>query len=626
MNYLSNKKINLNIIFLTLINKKYKKENFDDLQLNINKIYFNREIEIKTKQSFIEIINSNSYLNIVLIGKFETILKLSYFFNNLSNKNKKYIFIILEKYHEKGLIKEKLEKNNSNFNLLELSINNRDDYNKLNTFNFEDIILLFSSDLEEILNFIESIKFPSCNIFITPELFQILDKIKPFYDEIISLINKKKINIETAKKFGKRWIINILKNHKYYLTYPNVAILKNIGDKIPCLIIGAGNSLYKNIELIKKLKDKFIIISVDTAFRVLVKYKIYPDFVVSFDAQSINNSYILSIQNKISKDKLPICIVPPTINPIFLKKYKGVIIFTSIFFHPIPIFDKFKNKKCIELSSGGTVTSAAYDLAKLFNSPIKYLIGLDLAYTDNLLHSKNCLYEDIFYYFDNYKKTYIDIISKIMLKNSPFKFKNLKGEIVRTDVKFEMFSYWFSNYIDNKTYFLTNDVLFNEKFIYKNPENIIKYKFDRFSLQRKRHIKNLIKKIKIEYENIKKDKSTKVQLFDKEAYSNYIKKLKEELNQLKTLIENIIYLYQKIFEYKKNDLSIDSILLQLNFLEDKISNYQEGFKIINLTIQKEILDIEFCKFFDSEKFLYNSLNFYKNIYKSLDKILYILEN
>lgn len=595
-----------------------------------NKLESFRETLIKQKlilnknlvnEFFFNINNSNSFLNIIFIGTLENLIKIIE--NQIllkRNENKKFIFILFEKLESFENLIKKIEFINDSIKINYFIINEKNLSNYNEYFYDSDVILLYSNYLYQVINFLDNIKFPSCNIFIFQDLYQNINIIKPFYDEILALINKKKINLETAKKFGKKWIFNILKNRIHYLKNPNISVLKNIGKNLPSIIIGAGNSLYKNLDLIKKIKNYFIIIAVDTAFRVLVKGGIIPDFIVSFDAQSINNSYVLSIQEKIPEENLPICIVPPTINPIFIKKYKGVIIFSSIFFHPVPLFDLFKNEKCFELSSGGTVTSAAYDLANFIDSSTKYIIGLDLCYNDNLLHSKNCLYEDIFYYIQNYHKTYIDIITKTMLKNHTFISNNLKGEKIRTDVKFEMFCYWFANYIDKNTFFLTEEVLYNDKFKFKSYLEFLSEDNLLNSLKIKKSI--FLKKI----QKIKRDSLKYESNYNKIKFDEYMKNLIKDFNEIKVLTNNIIYLYERIFYNKKNNLNIDSILLQLNFLEEKIKEYSEGFNILNLTIQKEILDIEFLKFENNEEFLKSSINFYKNIYKNLDKILYILEN
>jgi|GEM_PF-5890479 hypothetical protein len=599
------------------------------------------------KINFLKIFNSEAYTNIIFTKNTEFIFNFIIFaINKKIISDKKIIFLFFKNIENFNLIKEEfspyIEKikdfnKNLSFNYEIINIENDDNLKNINIYesydtnNFSNFIIIFSKNFEGLKLFIESIKFPSIDIFYSNEMIKNINLFKPLYDEIYNIINKNKINLETAKKFGAKWILNILKNREYYLKYNNISIIKNCSNNIPSIIIGAGNSLFKNIDNIKKLKDYFIIISVDTSFRVLFKNGIIPDFIISYDAQSINNSYILSIQDKIDKENLPVLIVPPTINNILIKKYNGPIIFSSLFFFPIKIFNEFKNEKIYELSSGGTVTSAAYDLANFIGSEYKFIAGLDLCYSDNLLHSKGSLYEDIFYLKQNYTNTSLSFISKIMLKSFPFFSLNLNNKKVRTDVKFEMFTFWFSNYIDDKTYFITSDTLLNEKFKYIETNKIFKNEInnlffdDKLKEKKTIFIKNLsnLKKqfFLLKYENIKKLKN-----IDLINYENYINNLKKDLNELKTILENIVIINNKIIQYRSENLKIDSLLIQLDFLENKLKDYSEGFNLLNLALQKEILEIEFFKFSDEENYIYKSLNFFNKLLKVTNKILYILSN
>lgn len=74
------------------------------------------------------------------------------------------------------------------------------------------------------------------------------------------------------------WNLPILKN------FPGILKFKGIFKNYPVVIVGAGPSLKKNMHLLKKHRDKMIIISLDAALPVLVKkLGIYPDLVVMGD-------------------------------------------------------------------------------------------------------------------------------------------------------------------------------------------------------------------------------------------------------------------------------------------------------------------------------------------------------
>jgi len=74
------------------------------------------------------------------------------------------------------------------------------------------------------------------------------------------------------------WNFPILKN------YPGILGFEGAFKNIPAVIVGAGPSLEKNMNLLKEYKDKMLILSCDAALPILVKkLDIYPHFVVMGD-------------------------------------------------------------------------------------------------------------------------------------------------------------------------------------------------------------------------------------------------------------------------------------------------------------------------------------------------------
>jgi hypothetical protein len=55
--------------------------------------------------------------------------------------------------------------------------------------------------------------------------------------------------------------------------------LKDYYKGKPAVIISAGPSLNKNIDLVEKNRDKFVVFCVSTALKAAVKHNIIPDFV-----------------------------------------------------------------------------------------------------------------------------------------------------------------------------------------------------------------------------------------------------------------------------------------------------------------------------------------------------------
>ena len=112
-----------------------------------------------------------------------------------------------------------------------------------------------------------------------------------FMDGVVERIRNETVNKSTSITFER-----LIPQHTLY-HMRNVIYHKNIGQlyfalqnynlsNIPCIIVGAGPSLDKNINLLKQAQGKSFIIVVDAALRTALKAGIQPDLVCTVDAKS----------------------------------------------------------------------------------------------------------------------------------------------------------------------------------------------------------------------------------------------------------------------------------------------------------------------------------------------------
>ncbi len=81
-------------------------------------------------------------------------------------------------------------------------------------------------------------------------------------------------------------ITNILKNYPKMKDSMLLSRLQRVWDpRIPCIIVGAGPSLNKNIDLLKEVGNKACIICLDTAYKALKERGIRPHIVCTVDAK-----------------------------------------------------------------------------------------------------------------------------------------------------------------------------------------------------------------------------------------------------------------------------------------------------------------------------------------------------
>lgn len=237
-------------------------------------------------------------------------------------------------------------------------------------------------------------------------------------NEIQSSLNLITQDYSVQSHFGKIWQKNIIEN-LFCLSKLKKTEYINADTKKIALVIAAGPSLDKNIEIIKKTPEKFYIISTDTAYEILANYKICPDIVVSIDGQNISTNHFL---NKIDYLKTNF-IFDLCANSCIAKKISKHS--DKIFFfsngHPFSEYAKHFSNSIKSLFTGtGTVTIAALDIALKLNFKQIFILGADFAYINHKPYAKGTYLDRIFskdsVYINSVEKNFIKLMFRTELK------------------------------------------------------------------------------------------------------------------------------------------------------------------------------------------------------------------
>ncbi|MFZ5353320.1 MAG: motility associated factor glycosyltransferase family protein, partial [Bacillota bacterium] len=104
-----------------------------------------------------------------------------------------------------------------------------------------------------------------------------------FKQEFIKYTKLYQINLHTSVLFKKEWFLNFCENAKVFSESVTFDNYKDVFKDIPAIIVSAGPSLNKNIELLKNIKDKAIIISCGSAINILESRGIVPHVMAGID-------------------------------------------------------------------------------------------------------------------------------------------------------------------------------------------------------------------------------------------------------------------------------------------------------------------------------------------------------
>ncbi len=306
-------------------------------------------------------------------------------------------------------------------------------------FSHKNLNLILGAYPSQVLDFLESEHLNTAPAFkqqavIEAESFWFLE----FEDLKKRRKQKNELNKNTLKKFGDLWLKNFFKNLNSVSKLEGIIRLKNIYKDFPAIVIAAGPSLNKQLSLIKKYTEKFIIIASDTSVRACLKNGIIPDFILLMDAQYWNYLHIADLDISSS-----VLITESSVYPaVFRKKAKAVFLCTSVFPLAGYIEDKVDNKG--KIVTGGSVATAAWDFARFLGINQIIMAGLDLAFSDFKTHFWGSRFEEDSVITSTRIIPAETVSHRVLYSAYPEIKDGYQGKVL-TDKRLQMYAWWFES-------------------------------------------------------------------------------------------------------------------------------------------------------------------------------------
>ncbi|EAL8354717.1 DUF115 domain-containing protein, partial [Campylobacter coli] len=209
-----------------------------------------------------------------------------------------------------------------------------------------------------------------------------IDKIAKINDIIYDNINLVIRNLDPSSMIALTCYDNFIQNIPIMLK--NIPFQKIIQERKnqfeSCIVVCAGPSLEKQIPLLKKYQENFVIFCADGAFPLLYKNDIIPDYVLNLDLEE----YPLEFFKDIEKDKLKstLFILAQSTHPNVVELLKDKKLSLSIVLNEdLP----YKNLNILNfgyLELGTHVGHMCYTLALALGFKNIIIIGQDLAYNE----------------------------------------------------------------------------------------------------------------------------------------------------------------------------------------------------------------------------------------------------
>lgn len=232
----------------------------------------------------------------------------------------------------------------------------------------------------------------------SPQLLSIPSQRKFNPDKFDELVSKLKTTVGAFSLDLKYTQANFYPALKMLFTnIPNLfkeiplARLKDAYKGKTAIVVSAGPTLDRNIEVLKKYRDNYILFVVGTAAKTLAQHGIKPDFLViieTYNSAKQLEGLDLEDVNFITE---------PYANPE-LRNFKFKQIYSHISANtPINHFwSEICSEEIEEYWSKGTVSYTALNSARILGCSKIILVGQDLAYIDGQCYSKDSAYKDLY--------------------------------------------------------------------------------------------------------------------------------------------------------------------------------------------------------------------------------------
>lgn len=225
--------------------------------------------------------------------------------------------------------------------------------------------------------------------FILPnyeELF--LEPVYKFVKSLDKIVKEYRITVNTLIEFSPVRVENIFNNMNAIRVGYKAGQLQDILPlDVPAIVVSAGPSLNKNIQELKRAKNKAFIIAVDTAMKPLLNAGIVPDMFAIVDG--LKPLHLVEVEES---RQIPLVTTDDAAKAI-LEYHQGKKFFYDQGRRYINHIYEMNHKSFEGLIVGGSVATLAISLVCHVGFKTVILVGQDLAYTNNRTHADGTFHE-----------------------------------------------------------------------------------------------------------------------------------------------------------------------------------------------------------------------------------------
>ncbi len=219
------------------------------------------------------------------------------------------------------------------------------------------------------------------------------DRSALFTSTLKDFVSSAKVTLTTTLMRTVDTVRNLMLNLDHYAGGEGISELRNAAQGYPAVVVSAGPSLHKNMHQLAQpgVRDRCVIIAVQTTLKPLLKAGIKPHFVTALDYHEISKRFYEGLTPEQVQDIT--LVAEPKANPVILDSFPGPIRCCANSYLDMVLGPM--RRPMGELPAGATVAHLAMYLARYLGCDPIAMIGQDLGFPDGLYYAPGAAIHDV---------------------------------------------------------------------------------------------------------------------------------------------------------------------------------------------------------------------------------------
>lgn len=252
---------------------------------------------------------------------------------------------------------------------------------------------------------------------------------------------RRDVNRATLKRFGRRWVVNLVANLDVIARARRVSELESLFRGIPVVVLAGGPSLDAILPVLDRIAERCVIVAVDTSLVAALRSGIDPDYTIIVDPQYWNSRHLDQC-----RDSNTILVSESSTHPRVFKLLGTRTYMCSSLF-PLGQYLEQNLGSFGSLGAGGSVSTTAWDFARHIGAGDIYCAGLDLGFPGRNTHFRGSFFEERSLAWSHRMHPTESMAWRYLNSGTPFYARDFSGDRVMTDERMRVYHWWFENQI-----------------------------------------------------------------------------------------------------------------------------------------------------------------------------------